>query len=57
MRAPVLPADDVGSYLSSIDQAVVATDETRRSLGRYAAQHTWERRYEKVDAILDRLLT
>ena len=57
MGAPVLFADDVGSYLSSIDQTLAATDEVSQSHRRYAAQHTWERRYEKVDAILDRLLT
>lgn len=56
-RAAVLFADDLGSYLSSIDLALAATDDMRRFLGRYAAQHTWESGHEKLDATLDRLLT
>ena len=57
MCAPVLVADDVQSFLSGLDQALAADEGTRRSHRAFAAQHTWDKRYAQVDAVVDELLT
>lgn len=56
MEAPLHLACDAEGFCRALEIALSITEADREAYRSYAAQHTWQARYARVDAVVDRLL-